>query len=150
MTDPFAKAVASFNELASSKARQYNLKVEKPSSAGIRASRGDLLFEFTLDHGELAVAFASRSRPEAYYAAEFVAVLLGGIPSEDLAVHRSQVDTFVASNQEDADPPGPLRDIDWLLGWACQNVETLEAKFCRDPAAGTELDRIVAEYHGDA
>lgn len=150
MTDPFANAVAHFNELASNKARQYNLRVEEPSSAGVRASRGNLLFEFTLDHGELAVAFASRSRPDAYYAAEFVAVMLGGIPSKDLADHRSQVDAFIASNQEDADPPGPLRDVDWLLGWACRNAETLEAKFCRDPAAGTELDRVVAEYHGVA
>ena len=56
--DPLLHAIADFRKRAKDKAREYDLRIEDVTDSGVRASRGDLLFEFTQDGGELVVALA--------------------------------------------------------------------------------------------
>ena len=129
------------------KIEHFKLQFEEQDEAGVRASLNDLLIEFTLDHDELVVALASRSQPDLYYAAEYVAVMLGAISSEAWAGYQRQLDEFVASNHDDVDPPAPLADADQLLSWACGNVERLHREFCHNSDSLETLEKIVDEYN---
>ena len=144
--DPLLHAIADFRKRAKDKAREYDLRIEDVTDSGVRASRGDLLFEFTQDGGELVVALASRLRPERYYAAEYVAAMLGGLAQEDLARYSQLLDKFVAREDPDAEPPPPLATTDQLLTWARKNADRLDEEFCRNPRASSKLDRLVERY----
>ena len=69
--------------------------------------------------------------------------MLGGIDTKELIGYRNRLEQFVTS-VDDADPPAPLRDTDWLLNWVRDNEGELIEKFCvQDP---TRLDAIVHSY----
>ena len=146
MTDPLQDAISDFQARAVSKAEDYGLTIEEVTDPGVRASKGDLLFEFTQDGGELVVAFASALRPDRYYAAEYVAVLLGALSREKLARYSQLLDEFVARDNPDADPPAPLCATDQLLEWATTNANQLEEGFCHNPHAAAALDHLVDSY----
>lgn len=148
MNDHLEEQARDFSRLAVSTAKEYGLRVDEISDRGVRASLDDLLFEFTQDRGEIVVSLGSRHRPATYFAAEYVAVLLGDIPAEDLATYRKCVDEFVKSNTDGAAPPGLLRNTGWLLDWARQNARRLHKEFCHDPDAISKLDAIVDGYLG--
>ena len=145
-TDPLLDAISDFQARAVSKAEDYGLTIEEVTDSGVRASRGSLLFEFTQDGGELFVAFASALRPDRYYAAEYVAVLLGALPHEKLARYSQLLDEFVAREDADADPPEPLCTADDLLEWATTKADQLEERFCLNPKAPSALDQLVDSY----
>ena len=130
--DPLLHAIADFQERAKDKAREYDLTIEDVTDSGARASRGDLLFEFTQDGGELVVALASRLRP--------------GWPQEALASYSQRLDKFVAGEDPDAEPPPPLATTDQLLTWARKNADRLDEESCRNPRASSKLDRLVERY----
>ena len=146
MTDPLQDAISDFQARAVSKAEDYGLTIEEVTDSGVRASKGDLLFEFTQDGGELVVAFASALRPDRYYAAEYVAVLLGALSREKLARYSQLLDEFVAREDADADPPERLCAADDLLKWATTNADQLEERFCLNPKAPFALDQLVDSY----
>ena len=146
MTDPLQDAVSDFQARAVSKAEDYGLTIEGVTDSGVRASKGDLLFEFTQDGGELVLAFASTLQPDRYHAAEYVAVLLGALRREALARYSQLLDEFVAREDADADPPPPLCATDELLEWATTNAGQLEEEFCHNPRAASALDHLVDSY----
>ena len=146
MSDPLRDSISEFQRLAIAKAVRFGLQLESRDEAGVRASLGDLLFEFTLDHEELVVALASRSRPDLYYAAEYVAVMLGVIPRKEWIDFQRQLDEFVASDRDDVEPPAPLVDSDGVLSWACRDIERLHKEFCQDESSIATLDKIVKQF----
>ena len=128
------------------KANAFGLRIEKVDpDQGIVAALGDqLLVVFTEDHDGLVVSLASRQRPAHCFAAEYVAVMLGGIEAKELSDYRNRLERFIAS-VDDGEPPAPLRDTDWLLEWVRNNERELIERFCRqDPQQ--ELDAIVHRY----
>ena len=147
MNHPMKERMRDFERLALEKAKAHNLQIETVDERGVRATLDDLVFEFTQDHGDLVVSLASRHRPEACFAAEFVAVMLGDIEPAELASYRDSLDRFVASDA-DGNPPGLLRDTDWLLDWTCANSQRVIEQFCRNPDAPAQLDAIVGGYLG--
>ena len=128
------------------KANEFGLEIEKiDADQGIVASLGDqLLLVFTEDHDGLVVSLASRQRPNDCFAAEYVAVMLGGIETTELIGYRSRLERFIASD-DDGDPPAPLRDTDWLLNWIRHNERELIERFCNQDAK-QGLDAIVHSY----
>ncbi len=144
MTDPLQDHVSWFEKLATKRARDHGLADVRCTESGVRARNGDLLFELTLDKDELVLALASRLRPDRYYAAEYVAVLLGDIGEEELAGHGR---AMTASLRDPAAAlPGPLRTTDWLLHWAQDNISRITARFCHEPHAVARLDAMVEHY----
>ena len=137
-----------FKRSAVEKAKAHGLQIEGVDERGVHATLDDLIIEFTQDHGDLVVSLASRHRPEACFAAEYVAVMLGAIEPAELVNYRESLDRFVASDVDD-NPPGPLRDTDWLLDWTCDNSEYVIEQFCRNRDAPAQLDAIVGEYLGE-
>ncbi|MDE0177338.1 MAG: hypothetical protein OXP36_01970 [Gammaproteobacteria bacterium] len=128
------------------KAGKFGLRIERvDADAGIVAALGDqLLVVFTEDHDGLVVGLASRQRPEDCFAAEYVAVMLGGIDTKELIAYRNRQEQFVTS-VDDAEPPAPLRDTNWLLNWVRENEGELIERFCvQDPKL--QLDAIVHSY----
>ena len=131
---------------AKRKADEFGLRIEKvDADAGIVAALGDhLLVVFTEDHDGLVVGLASRQRADGRYAAEYVAVMLGGIDTKELIGYRNRLEQSVTS-VDDSEPPAPLRDTDWLLNWVRNNERELTEQFCvQDPKP--RLDAIVHSY----
>ena len=128
------------------KASKFGLRIEKvDAEQGIVASLGDqLLVVFTEDHDGLVVSLASRQRPNDCFAAEYVAVMLGGIETKELIEYRNRLEQFIASDDV-GDPPAPLRDTDWLLDWIRDNERELSAGFCLEDSK-QKLDAIVHGY----
>ena len=128
------------------KANEFDLRIEKvdPTRA-IVASLGDqLLVVFTQDRDGLIVSVATRRRPDDCFAAEYVAVMLGGIETKELSAYQRRLDRFVTSVADGA-PPAPLRDTDWLLQWIRNNESELVAQLC-DEDPKPRLDAIVNGY----
>ncbi|MDE0423015.1 MAG: hypothetical protein OXK76_19285 [Gammaproteobacteria bacterium] len=132
--------------MAKRKANEFDLRIEKVDpTRGIVASLGDqLLVVFTQDRDGLIVSLATRRRPDDCFAAEYVAVMLGGIEIKELSDYQSRLERFVTS-VEDGDPPAPLRDTDWLLQWIRNNESELVAQLC-DEDPKPRLDAIVHRY----
>ena len=128
------------------KASKFGLRIEKVhADDGIVASLGDqLLVVFTEDHDGLVVSLASRQHPSDCFAAEYVAVMLGGIEKNELVGYRNRLEHFIASD-DNGDPPAPLRDTDWLLDWIRNNERELRAGLCLEDSK-QKLDAIVRGY----
>ena len=70
--------------------------------------------------------------------------MLGGIDTKELIAYRDRQEQFVTS-VDDAEPPAPLRDTNWLLNWVRENEGELIERFCvQDPKL--QLDAIVHSY----
>lgn len=128
------------------KANEFDLRIETvDASQGIVASLGEeLLVVFTWDRDGLVVSLATRQRPDDCFAAEYVAVMLGGIEKKELRHYRDRLERFVTSVEDD-DPPAPLRDTDRLLQWIRNNESELVAQLC-DEDPKPRLDAIVQGY----
>lgn len=146
MTGDIDASSRTFLAKAKRKANEFGLRIEKvDADQGIVASLGDqLLVVFTEDHDGLVVSLATRQRPGDCFAAEYVAVMLGGIELKELIAYRNRLEHFITSDDE-ADPPTPLRDTDWLLDWIRDNERVLHAGFCVE-GSKQKLDAIVHGY----
>lgn len=128
------------------KASEFGFPIEKvDADNGVVAAFGDqLLVVFAEDRDGVVVSLASRQRPNVCFAAEYVAVMLGGIEMAELTAYRDRLEQFVTS-ADDGEPPAPFRDTDWLLNWIRNNERELVERFCvEDPRQ--RLDAIVQSY----
>ncbi len=98
----------------------------------------------------MVVSLGTRAKPHAFFPLEYVGVMRNWIHRDELIAHGHQVDRFAMDGGNDAEFPGPLRESDALLEWACSQQTALEEVFSDSRIATTsaELARIGEDYMG--